>query len=335
MTSLRLQTEADYTINEQCTFDTRDHEDHTFCGIMFGIECQRILPLKFVEIQQIWVRGELGPLTVWTTPDTYIGKHEREPEWSCIYEKFHDPSHEALVPMDLQPPLRVRPGEKLGLYVHSKLLGDRALVYDNQKSSVTYHDRFIKVTPGIAHKSCVPFSGRGMQWSAWRARREFVGRMNFGVKYLLWTPLVTSQFPRSFNRMARTMLLCQKRDSGLDRLPTETILYILNMCRYDWRADLESDEDVQEPEEEEEQEEAGEAIPLGGLLQLLAMMPQHHVAQLTASGQLPLQLVQMMAMMPVLQAPGGNNGEREIDGHGDGEDQGDDDGIVVEMAFED
>lgn len=311
MASLRLQTEADSaptsrsslatasltdTIHERCTFDTRDHEDHTFCGIMFRLECQQILPVKFVEIQQIWVRGELGPLTVWTTPDTYRGKHERESEWRCVYEAFHDPSREALVPMELRPPLRIRPGDKLGLYVHSKLRGDHSLAYDNQKSRVTYQDRFIKVKPGIAHKSCKPFSGRGMQWSAWRARREFVGRMNFGVKYLLWTPLVAAQFPRSFNRMARTLLLCQKRDGGLDRLPTETILYILNMCRYDWRADLEEDEDVREPEEEEREE------------------------QLVASGQFPPQLLQLMSMLPAIRARGGNAGE-QANGSDGGEDQ--------------
>ena len=153
-----------------------------------------------LELSSISVRGDLGPMTVWITPDTFEGKHERQSEWRCIYEKAHESSRDVLVPMTLDPPLRVKPGDKLGLYVHSKLRGDQALVYDNKKASYTYKDRFIKVLPGIAHKSCVPFSDRGLHhWSAWRQNREFVGRMSFGVKYLLWTPLVTSQFPRSLS----------------------------------------------------------------------------------------------------------------------------------------
>ena len=54
--------------------------------------------------------------------------------------------------------------------------------------------------------------------------------MSFGVKYLLWTPLIAAQFPCSFSWMARTLLLCQKRGSELKRLPTKIFRYILNMC---------------------------------------------------------------------------------------------------------
>jgi hypothetical protein len=299
MSYLTLQTDADYTINERCTFDTRDHEDHTFCGVMFGMECQSILPVKFVEVQTIWVRGDLGPLTVWKTPDTYEGKQENETAWENIYEKDHEPSREVLVPLELDPPLRVRPGQKLGLYVHSKLSGDRGLVYDNQKTSITYQDRFIKVLPGVAHKSNIPFSDRGMHhWSAWRPRREFVGRMSFGVKYLLWTPLVATQFPKSFNQMATTMHLLQKRESGLDRLPTEMVWYILNMCKFDWSKDLDEEEDVKaEESEEEEEEEGGRSISIVELLGMLNRMPPAHVAQLVASGQLPPQIVALLMNM--------------------------------------
>ena len=34
---LRLQSAADYTVDESFAVDTRDHEDHTFCGIMFDL----------------------------------------------------------------------------------------------------------------------------------------------------------------------------------------------------------------------------------------------------------------------------------------------------------
>ena len=31
-------------VHESFTVDTRDHEDHTFCGIMFKVECDTDLP---------------------------------------------------------------------------------------------------------------------------------------------------------------------------------------------------------------------------------------------------------------------------------------------------
>ena len=47
---------------------------------MFDVSCDTILPVEYVEIQSISVRGELGPLTVWQTPNTFQGKHEEMEE---------------------------------------------------------------------------------------------------------------------------------------------------------------------------------------------------------------------------------------------------------------
>ena len=33
----QLSAVADHIVHEQFTCDTRDHEDHTFCGIMFDV----------------------------------------------------------------------------------------------------------------------------------------------------------------------------------------------------------------------------------------------------------------------------------------------------------
>ena len=66
-----------------------------------------------------------------------------------IYERIHPPSPDVLVPLEIVPPLRLNQGETIGFYVHSALPGDRAIVYDNQKSLVTYQDRFIKVRPSV------------------------------------------------------------------------------------------------------------------------------------------------------------------------------------------
>jgi hypothetical protein len=45
--------------------DTKDREDHTFNGIMFDLEVPDVVPIDIVRIDSVWVRGELGPMTVW------------------------------------------------------------------------------------------------------------------------------------------------------------------------------------------------------------------------------------------------------------------------------
>ena len=66
---------ADYAVHETKTIVSRDHSDHTFSGIMFSIVVKEELPVDFLEIEAVAVRGQLGPLTVfvkagagsWTT----------------------------------------------------------------------------------------------------------------------------------------------------------------------------------------------------------------------------------------------------------------------------
>merc|ERR1711976_165120 len=82
---------ANHVLNESFTVDTRDHEDHTFCGIMFDVRCRGCggeggAPLEFLEIDAVSVRGLLGPLTVWTTGDSYKGKEHQEDLWELVYE---------------------------------------------------------------------------------------------------------------------------------------------------------------------------------------------------------------------------------------------------------
>jgi len=64
-------------------------------------------------------------------------------------------------------------------------IDDEALVYDNQRSRFTHTDQFIRVGPGLAHLSSTPFSG-SHPWGAWRERRQFVGRVSYGAKVLVW-----------------------------------------------------------------------------------------------------------------------------------------------------
>jgi len=230
---------ANHIAHESFTVDTRDHEDHTFCGIMFDVRCRAReeggAPLEFMEINAISVRGLLGPLTVWTTPDSFNSKEDDKELWELIYEAEHSPSHRDYQQLELTRPVRLCPGGSSGLYVHSKLPGDSALVYDNQRNELTYEDEVLQVYPGLAHLSNRPFGRRGMWGFPWRDNREFVGRVHYGVGYMLWNPEVHHYFPIDFRKAVKACLLCARRpESPLSRLQDDVVFYILNMCKYDW-----------------------------------------------------------------------------------------------------
>lgn len=121
--------------------------------------------------------------------------------------------------------------------MHSKLGGDDAIVYDNQRSRITYEDQALRVFPGLAHLSNRPFGRSGMWGFPWRESREFVGRVHYGVGYVLWNPVaeVHLWFPQDFRTAVKALLLCTRRQSSpLHCLQDEVIFYILNMCKHDW-----------------------------------------------------------------------------------------------------
>mmetsp|Transcript_62693 Transcript_62693/g.178009 ORF Transcript_62693/g.178009 Transcript_62693/m.178009 type:complete len:308 (-) Transcript_62693:126-1049(-) len=226
---------ANYVVNEHITVDTRDHEDHTFCGVMFDVCCKDVLPVAFIEITSVAVRGDLGPLTVWVTPETFHGKNEDGSHWRLVYSGKHAPSADRLVPLELPEPVRVGRGESVGLYVHSSLPGDTGIVYDDERSRHTHDDDLFRITPGLAHISNRPFGRRGMWGHPWRTRREFVGRLNLGVGWQLWNPETHKAFPAPFRRSALALFLgAGRRSSPLHALSDAVLMYILNMCRYDW-----------------------------------------------------------------------------------------------------
>jgi len=245
MAALNRPSEASYAIHEKVTVDTTDNEDHTFAGIMFPLECKSLLPVDHIIIDSISVRGQLGPLTVWVSKTEL----ETDPEsvnwglienWDCIYEKTHPPSMYEMQDLVLDKPLVLKSGSLKHLYVHSKIHGDQAIVYDNRKSKYTHNDDYITVHTGRAHVSNKVFGERSIWgWgSPWREHREFVGRINYGVVFKLWNPNVHVSFGPSFKKSALAMLMCQRRlESPVCLLPDECIYYILNLCRWDWADD--------------------------------------------------------------------------------------------------
>ena len=196
----------------------------------------------------IWVRGDLGPCTIWTTPDGHGGVRARNPAskvyeqdaWRCVYERDHGPSFDEFVEMRLDEPVRLERGKKTGFYVHSKSQGDRAVVYDDQRYGTrgVVDDGRLVIWPAVAHLSCRPF-GRRAPWGgdALRSNRLFVGRVAYGVRWLLWNPepRCHARFPAGFRQAVETMVLCARRPGcELSRLGDEVIFYIMNKCGWDW-----------------------------------------------------------------------------------------------------
>ena len=84
---------------------------------MFDIECQELLPIQFIEIQSIAVRGDLGEVSVYVTPNDNLRVlskiHPRE--WEERFgPKELDPSPSDSVELPLTIPIRLAPGHCTG-----------------------------------------------------------------------------------------------------------------------------------------------------------------------------------------------------------------------------
>jgi len=235
---VRLASEADYVIQGTYTADTRDYEDHTFSGIMFDVLCKSDLPIQHLEITHVWVRGQLGKMQIFSCNGSFKEdnkKHLDEKRWTLVHQANHEPSPEELKEMKLSPPVKVQPGKTVGIYVHSLERGDQSIVYNNKHHEVTVEDHHFKLLPGRAHVSNIPFRESCPWGYAWREDREFVGRLQYAVKWKLWKPSNHVAFPRVFRNMVRTLQLCHRRKACiLSKLPESILFYIINFCSWDW-----------------------------------------------------------------------------------------------------
>lgn len=233
---------ATYLVHDSYGLDTQDYEDHTFCGIMFDVACKRALPLDEVVVSSVWVRGDLGPMRVFSTAGTYEGNAETPSAWTLHFDATLPASMSQLVELALEPPIVLAAGSSCGIYLHSSSAGEggapESIVYNNRRLDVTHDDPFLRVLPGMAHTGQVPFSRHGFWGHAWRPHREFVGQISYGVKWLLWNPQVHRRFPAGFRAVVRLLLLIRGRPgTWLSFLPDEALLHMLNMCRWDWFCD--------------------------------------------------------------------------------------------------
>lgn len=204
---------------------------------MFSVECKKSLPVEFIEITSFSVRGALGELSVYITPVTYHGKENSPKEWSEVYHASHQPSYEEFVDLHISGPVRLAPGMSLGVYIHSRLPGDQAIVYDNKTGDVTSEDKFFKIYSGRAHLSNRPFSNNGYWGFGWRENRQYVGLIKYGVKHKLWLPSNHSEWPEKYKTGIMTILKCHNRPKDnpmLYKIPHFVLFQILNMMPYDW-----------------------------------------------------------------------------------------------------
>mmetsp|Transcript_16642 Transcript_16642/g.51829 ORF Transcript_16642/g.51829 Transcript_16642/m.51829 type:complete len:295 (+) Transcript_16642:237-1121(+) len=233
MSSLLLAERADYLVHDSYTVETEDHEDHTFNGVMFDVATLRTRPVDAVVVDAIYVRGGLGAMTVWSTPDGRAGKEQSQEHWSCCFQQKVASSFHDFKRLQLDPPLVLRPDRTYGLYVHSAEQGDDGVVYDNERDAICHEDDYIRVLPGLAHLSPEPFSGEGPWWgSPWRRRRAFVGKISYGARFVLWRPPMHGAFNPQFRRGCAAAFFALTM--GWGGLPTDCVLYILHLARFDW-----------------------------------------------------------------------------------------------------
>ena len=133
-------------------------------------------------------------------------------------------------------PVKVMAGETFGVYVHSQQDNDQGLVYDNSSHRRSAKTEHLMIESGMAHLNCVPFlseSPWGGGWGrgqGWRNNREFVGKIDYGVRWLLWDPTCTKRFPKVFQQVAYNFITAGYRPGSLvSVLPQEIVLFILNM----------------------------------------------------------------------------------------------------------
>ena len=79
--------------------------------------------------------------------------------------------------------------------------------------------------------------GKRAPWGgdALRQGRLFVGRVNYGARWMLWNPETHARFPLGFRAATEALLMGGKReDCLLYHLGDEVLFYIMNRCSWDW-----------------------------------------------------------------------------------------------------
>lgn len=252
---------------------TEDREDHSFSGIFFALGCDSALPVNSLEIQSLWVRGDLGRTRVYAkaveprTRDAMPGKADsverfgtyassdatarrlltREAWGTPIFDEEMQPSFNDLVELRLNEPIVLKNGERCEVYVHADDRGDRGLVYDDERDLLGRPkcDGFLQIYSGYAHLGQQPFDTAAPWYgemphtvSSLRKDRRFVGRVSYGVRWKLWLPEreTHGRFPKEFRDVVHVMLLgLRDQRSALKNLHEDVLMHIFNKhVGWDW-----------------------------------------------------------------------------------------------------
>ena len=207
-------------------------------GIMWDLEVQPRAnePLHSVVIWSVSVKGNLGQVEIHSTPNSFDGPGKGRPRWwTKHYEGSHSPSPDVLQEFQLNPPLVLKPGTQIGLYVHAseqKGVAFGGFNWPVLSPPVTKQDHFLKFKPARIHGCWSVFTRRrtrrayGQPWQP----RAFVGKVSYNVRHYLWTPHVHHHFPSKFQTVACFMLWAREQPGSLHDLPRDLVKYILSMC---------------------------------------------------------------------------------------------------------
>lgn len=124
---------------------------------------------------------------------------------------------------------------------------------------MTYQDEVFTVLPGLAHLSNRPFGKRGFWGRPWRSSREFVGKVNYGVRWRMWSPAKHADFPVGFQKAAETLLMASRRPESLVYLlQDEIVFFIMNKCMWDcWGRTMSREKQLEAPQLQQQEPHGG------------------------------------------------------------------------------
>jgi|GEM_PF-3867581 len=218
-------------------------------GIVLNLVGCENAPVVQASIHAITVAGITGDVTIWSTPGGWGGKLDQPDAWTRIYRQSHPrgwPNHAApskipSVTFDLDEPLKIKPGETVGLYMHTTGWGGmvaRAALRHRVFSLETPRGSALKsIVPGCTYSADHVIVRRGCAktWSPapfgevrqWALQRELNGLVIYQPDWLEWSPENDARFPLWFRCSAEIMLQSAA-------LPEAVLAYILGFCQPDW-----------------------------------------------------------------------------------------------------
>jgi len=202
--------------------------NHSYNGIMFDIKSKGP---EDVEVLGFVVGGTLGPTSIYVRSGPW--KEDVTPEtWSKVLSCKIEGSWDRTTYVPLSVPVTVLAKETRGFYIHCSVHHDDALTYQTYHSfgEVIVQDKHIVLFPGQARCGSSPF-GR----DRWRTVRGLSGTVRYRSIRKVWTPKIHCEFPRSFKRIVRLLLLMWYReDSIFHQIPQEALYEILKFMDWDW-----------------------------------------------------------------------------------------------------